>query len=59
MGEAAQLRTRRKQPDVPAPGEPWSEIVPGLWMGGHEFVNRSGDLEFAVVRDEFDLVITL
>ncbi|MGW1718260.1 protein-tyrosine phosphatase family protein [Streptomyces sp. NPDC002156] len=53
------MRTRRKQPDVPAPGEPWSEIVPGLWMGGHEFVNRSGELEFAVVRDEFDLVITL
>ncbi|WP_105970826.1 protein-tyrosine phosphatase family protein [Streptomyces geranii] len=53
------MRTRRKQPDVPAPGEPWSEIVPGLWMGGHEFTRRPGELEFAVVRDEFDLVITL
>ncbi|MFJ3334160.1 dual specificity protein phosphatase family protein [Streptomyces sp. NPDC086766] len=53
------MRTRRKQPDVPAPGSPWSEIVPGLWMGGHEFEGRSGAREFAVVRDEFDLVQTL
>jgi protein-tyrosine phosphatase len=28
-------------------------------MGGHQFRNRTGDLEFAVVRDEFDLVQTL
>ncbi|MFJ4790476.1 protein phosphatase [Streptomyces sp. NPDC088794] len=53
------MRTRRKQPDVPAPDTPWSEIVPGLWMGGHEFKGLSGQLEFAVVRDEFDLVQTL
>ncbi|NNN35049.1 protein phosphatase [Streptomyces sp. S3(2020)] len=53
------MRTRRKQPDVPAPDSPWSEIVPGLWMGGHEFRGQSGQLEFAVVRDEFDLVQTL
>ncbi|MFJ6083554.1 protein phosphatase [Streptomyces sp. NPDC092369] len=53
------MRTRRKQPDVPAPDTPWSEIVPGLWMGGHEFRGTSGQLEFAVVRDEFDLVQTL
>ncbi|MFE2882185.1 protein-tyrosine phosphatase family protein [Streptomyces graminifolii] len=53
------MRTRRKQPDVPAPDTPWSEITPGLWMGGHEFRGRSGQPEFAVVRDEFDLVQTL
>jgi protein-tyrosine phosphatase len=28
-------------------------------MGGHEFRGHSGQLEFAVVRDEFDLVLTL
>ena len=33
--------------------------MPGLWMGGHEFQGRSGEREFAVVRDEFDLVLTL
>ncbi|MBQ0995862.1 dual specificity protein phosphatase family protein [Streptomyces sp. RK62] len=53
------MRTRRKQPDVPAPDSPWSEIVPGLWMGGHQFRGRTGQLEFAVVRDEFDLVQSL
>ncbi|MER5916892.1 protein phosphatase [Streptomyces sp. NPDC001982] len=53
------MRTRRKQPDVPVPDSPWNEIVPGLWMGGHEFRGRSGQVEFAVVRDEFDLVQTL
>ncbi len=33
--------------------------MPGLWMGGHEFRGSSGQLEFAVVQDEFDLVQTL
>ncbi|WP_345660262.1 protein-tyrosine phosphatase family protein [Streptomyces venetus] len=52
------MRTRRK-PDVPAPQSPWSEVVPGLWMGGHEYAATVGRLQFAVVRDEFDLVQTL
>ena len=33
--------------------------MPGLWMGGHEFRGQSGAVEFAVVRDEFDVVQTL
>ncbi|WP_459751412.1 protein-tyrosine phosphatase family protein [Streptomyces sennicomposti] len=53
------MRTRGKQPDVPAPDSPWSEIVPGLWMGGHEVRTRSGQRETVVVHDEFDLVQTL
>jgi hypothetical protein len=53
------LRIRGKQPDVPAPESPWNEIVPGLWMGGHEFRGRSGGPELAVVHDEFDVVQTL
>ncbi|MFF7855688.1 protein phosphatase [Streptomyces sp. NPDC007904] len=53
------MRTRGKRPDVPAPDSPWNEIVPGLWMGGHEFRGRSGQLEYAVVGQEFDLVQTL
>ena len=53
------MRTRWRQPEVPAPERPWDEIVPGLWMGGHEYRGRSGQLEFAVVADEFDLVQTL
>ena len=53
------MQPSSKQPGAPAPDSPWSEIVPGLWMGGHEFRGHSGQLEFAVVRDEFDLVQTL
>ncbi|MEV5877519.1 protein phosphatase [Streptomyces sp. NPDC052101] len=53
------MRIRGRQPDVPAPQSPWSEIVPGLWMGGHEFRGGSGRPEPAVVRDEFDVVQTL
>ncbi|MFD6285019.1 dual specificity protein phosphatase family protein [Streptomyces sp. NPDC060205] len=53
------MRARRRQPDVPAPDSPWNEIVPGLWMGGHQYTGRSGEPEFAVVHDEFDLVLTL
>ncbi|WP_320777055.1 protein phosphatase [Streptomyces sp. CRN 30] len=53
------MRTRRKQPDVPAPDSPWNEIVPGLWMGGHEFAGRAGERERVVVHAEFDLVLTL
>lgn len=33
--------------------------MPGLWMGGHEFRGRTGQLELAVVHDEFDLVQSL
>lgn len=44
---------------MPAPENPWNEVVPGLWMGGHEFAAPLGHLEFAVVRGEFDLVQTL
>ncbi|MER5719840.1 protein phosphatase [Streptomyces sp. NPDC002132] len=53
------MRTRRNQSGVPSPDAPWNEIVPGLWMGGHEFRGRAGQRQFAVVRDEFDLVQTL
>ncbi|MES4888878.1 dual specificity protein phosphatase family protein [Streptomyces sp. NPDC096012] len=53
------MRTRGEQPDVPVPECPWSEIVPGLWMGGHEFRGRAGRLEVAVVGAEFDLVQSL
>lgn len=33
--------------------------MPGLWMGGHEYRGRTGRLETAVVRDEFDVVQSL
>ncbi|MEV6837908.1 protein phosphatase [Streptomyces sp. NPDC051133] len=54
------MRNRSEQPGPPAAESPWNEIVPGLWLGGHEFRERaSGRVRLAVVHDEFDLVQSL
>lgn len=53
------MRTRQKERDTPGPSEPWNEIVPGLWMGGHYVTRPGGELELAIVRAEFDLVVSL
>ncbi|MFJ8621759.1 protein phosphatase [Kitasatospora sp. NPDC093550] len=53
------MRTRRKERHTPGPSAPWNEIVPGLWMGGHYFTPSGGEREPAVVRGEFDLVVSL
>ncbi|GII30547.1 protein-tyrosine phosphatase family protein [Planotetraspora mira] len=44
---------------APYADSPWSEIVPGLFMGGHHYRESSGELLPVVVRDEFDVVISL
>jgi hypothetical protein len=59
VDEEVRVRTRQKDRDVPAPGSPWNEIRPGLWMGGHYWTDSSGELQAAVVGSEFDLVISL
>ncbi|MBZ9594095.1 protein phosphatase [Streptomyces erythrochromogenes] len=53
------MKTRQRNSDVPEPDEPWSEITPGLWMGGHFWTDGTGRLQPAVAGDEFDLVISL
>lgn len=53
------MQTRQKDRNSPGPGAPWNEIRPDLWMGGHDWTDESGDVRFAVVTDEFDLVISL
>jgi hypothetical protein len=59
VNEEAHVRTRQKDRDVPSPGAPWNEIRPGLWMGGHHWTDSAGELQTAVVKAEFDLVISL
>ena len=49
------MKTRQKDRDVPPPESPWSEIRPGLWMGGHVW---AGEVN-VVVGHEFDLVLSL
>ena len=41
------------------PREPWSEVAPRLWMGGHEYIAADGISTRAVVTDEFDVVYSL
>ena len=42
---------------MPLCDDPWNEVVPGLFMGGHDV--RSQSARACVVRDEFDLVVSL
>lgn len=41
------------------PREPWSEVAPRLWMGGHEYIAADGISTRAIVADEFDVVYSL
>ena len=42
---------------MPLCDDPWNEVVPGLFMGGHDV--RSQSSQACVVGDEFDLVVSL
>ena len=42
---------------MPLCDDPWNEVVPGLWQGGHDV--RSQRRSACVVADEFDLVVSL
>jgi hypothetical protein len=42
---------------MPLCERPWDEVVPGLWMGGHDV--RSQRADACVVGDGFDLVVSL
>ncbi|MEU6310989.1 protein phosphatase [Streptomyces sp. NPDC047014] len=53
------MRTRQKGPGAPEPQEPWNEVVPGLWMGGHYWTDATGTDHPVVVERQFDLVISL
>lgn len=47
---------RGKIQNVPYCDRPWDEIVPGLYLGGHDNQPAGGD---ARVRDQFDVVVSL
>lgn len=38
---------------VPFARDPWNEIIPGLFQGGHDYAEGG-----VIVRDEFDLVVS-
>ncbi|MFD7534875.1 protein phosphatase [Streptomyces sp. NPDC059819] len=53
------MKTRHKNRDTPDPEAASNEIVPGLWMGGHYWVDGRVKPRQPVVGGEFDLVISL
>jgi protein-tyrosine phosphatase len=54
------MKTRQKDRDVPPPGPAaWNQIRSHLWMGGHYWTDAHGELQPAVVTDQFDLVVSL
>jgi hypothetical protein len=42
---------------MPLCDDPWNEVVPGLFMGGHDV--RAQSPTACIVADEFDLVVSL
>ncbi|MDI2127909.1 protein-tyrosine phosphatase family protein [Yinghuangia seranimata] len=53
------MKVRRDDGYVPRPDSPWSEIIHNLWMGGHYYRTPLGGLEHAVVRNQFEVVVSL
>jgi len=43
---------------IPFCDREWSEIMPGLFMGGHDYMGPDGAVANVVVGDEFDLVLS-
>jgi hypothetical protein len=41
------------------PREPWSQVAPRLWMGGHEYLAGDGQWADVIVSDQFDAVYSL
>lgn len=54
------MRTKKKdQEPWDVPRQPWNEIAPRLWMGGHEYIGPDGEWTPAVAGSEFDAVYSL
>jgi hypothetical protein len=54
------MRTKPpKDRGTPYPRSPWNEIIPLLFMGGHYHEDPYGIRAPVIVRNEFDLVISL
>ena len=61
MDECAACAGRGRITSIGFVDAPWNEVAPGLWVGAHDYVTGEGghQLQRAVVRDEFDVVVSL
>jgi protein-tyrosine phosphatase len=55
--DCASCRGSGRATSIPLCAEPWNEVVPGLWMGGHDV--RSQSQTACVVTDQFDVVVSM
>ncbi len=53
------MRVRQRDRGQPGPDNPWNEIIHNLWMGGLFYRTPRGGFEPAVVRDQFEVVVSL
>ncbi|WP_205472359.1 dual specificity protein phosphatase family protein [Nocardioides sp. SYSU D00038] len=57
MPDCPACRGSGRATSIPLCEEPWNEVVPGLFQGGHDV--RSQSRTACVVADEFDLVVSM
>lgn len=57
VADCADCRGTGRATRMPLCDDPWNEVVPGLWQGGHDV--RSQDRDACIVGEEFDLVVSL
>ncbi len=57
MPDCAACRGTGRATSMPLCDDPWNEVVPRLWQGGHDV--RSQSRSACVVGAEFDLVVSL
>lgn len=58
MDECSACAGRGRVTSIGFVDTPWSEVAPGLWVGAHDYDDGHA-LRRAVVRDEFDVVVSL
>lgn len=56
MPDCAACRGSGRATRMPLCEEPWNEVVPGLFQGGHDVLSQARS---CVVDDEFDVVISM
>ena len=57
LPDCAACRGTGRATSMPLCADPWNEVAPGLFQGGHDVRSQSGSA--CVVGDEFDLVVSL
>ena len=55
--DCASCRGSGRATSIPLCRDPWNEVAPGIWMGGHDV--RSQSRTACVVTDQFDVVVSM